>query len=219
MTNDEIKNFEYDIDKEKEFNPVKEQIGGKAVERVIWSTYSIKSAVDALKKGLPLKANPFIGKNTQLLKADLVYKRTDEELEDYAHCMQDPIYFASKCYLKNPAGGLSPVKLRDYQIDYLRGLQNNPFSIMLSCRQSGKCFSMLSSISIFIKNNSQIDDKLRKINYYYIKDNIYNLPIFELYNLYCKQTIIWKCKYHLYKIIYRLTYGRKKGNEEKSRNK
>ncbi len=138
MTNDEIKNFEYDIDKEKEFNPVKEQIGGKAVERVIWSTYSIKSAVDALKKGLPLKANPFIGKNTQLLKADLVYKRTDEELEDYAHCMQDPIYFASKCYLKNPAGGLSPVKLRDYQIDYLRGLQNNPFSIMLSCRQSGK---------------------------------------------------------------------------------
>lgn len=138
MTNDEIKNFEYDIDKEKEFNPVKEQIGGKAVERVIWSTYSIKSAVDALKKGLPLKANPFIGKNTQLLKADLVYKRTDEELEDYAHCMQDPVYFASKCYLKNPEGGLSPVKLRNYQEDYLHHLQKNRFSIWLAVRQVGK---------------------------------------------------------------------------------
>ena len=130
--------FEYDIQKDKEFNPVKEQVGGKAAERVIWSTYSLNAAVKALKQGLPLKANPFIGKNTKLLRSDLVYKRTEEELEDYAHCMQDPVYFASKCYLKNPAGGLSPVELRDYQIDYLRHLQKNPFSIFLSCRQSGK---------------------------------------------------------------------------------
>lgn len=134
----EEKEFEYDIHKDKEFNPVKEQIGGKAAERVIWSTYSLNAAVNALKQGLPLKANPFIGKNTKLLKADLVYKRTEEELDDYVKCMEDPVYFASKCYLKNPAGGLSPVKLRDYQVDYLRHLQKNQFSIMLSCRQSGK---------------------------------------------------------------------------------
>ena len=206
----EEKEFEYDIAKDKEFNPVKEQIGGKAAERVIWSTYSLNAAVKALQQGLPLKANPFIGKNTKLLRADLVYKRTEDELEDYMKCMQDPVYFASKCYLKNPAGGLSPVELRDYQIDYLHHLQENPFSIMLSCRQSGKCFSMLSTVKINIKNYSQFDNKLEKISYYYIKDNIYYLPIFELYNLYCKQTLIWKCKYQLYKIIYTLTYGRKK---------
>ena len=130
--------FEYDIDKEKEFNPVKEQVGGKAAERVVWSTYSLNAAVKALKQGLPLKANPFIGKNTKLLRADLVYKRTEEEIEDYIRCKEDPVYFASKCYLKNPAGGLSLVELRDYQIDYLHHLQENPFSIFLSCRQSGK---------------------------------------------------------------------------------
>ena len=134
----EEKEFEYDIQKDKEFNPVKDQIGGKAAERVIWSTYSLNRAVEALKQGLPLKANPFIGKNTKLLRADLVYKRTEEELDDYMKCMQDPVYFASKCYLKNPAGGLSQVELRDYQIDYLRHLQENPFSILLSCRQAGK---------------------------------------------------------------------------------
>ena len=134
----EEKEFEYDIQKDKEFNPVKEQIGGKAAERVIWSTYSLNAAVKALKQGLPLKANPFIGKNTQLLKANLVYKRTEQELDDYIKCMEDPIYFATKCYLKNPEGGLSPVTLRDYQVDYLRHLQKNPFSIFLSCRQSGK---------------------------------------------------------------------------------
>ena len=120
-----------------DFNPVKEQVGGKAAERVIWSTNSLNAAVDALKKGLPLKANPFVGKNTKLLKPDLVYKRTEEELDDYVHCMQDPIYFASKCFLMTPEG-LQACKLRDYQEDYLRHLQNHRFSIFLSCRQSGK---------------------------------------------------------------------------------
>lgn len=136
-------NFEYDIEKDKEinkdneFNPIKEQIGGKSAERVIWSTYSINKAVEALKKGLPLKANPFIGKNTKLLRADLVYKRTEEELEDYMRCMEDPIYFASKCFLMTPEG-LQPCKLRDYQDEYIRHLQKNRFSILLAARQIGK---------------------------------------------------------------------------------
>lgn len=209
----EDKEFEYDIQKDKEFNPVKEQVGGKAAEKVIWSTYSLNAAVDALKKGLPLKANPFIGKNTKLLRADLVYKRTEAELEDYLKCMQDPVYFASKCYLKNPAGGLSVVELRDYQVEYLRHLQNHQFSIMLSCRQSGKTLNMLTNINVKILDKNLNCHQLRKINYYYIIDDIYNLPIFELYNLYCKRTFIWKCKYYLYKIIYRLTYGRQTRNE------
>ncbi len=135
---DNDSDIEYDIRKDKEFNPVKEQIGGKAAERVIWSTYSLNTAVKALKQGLPLKANPFIGKNTKLLRAELVYKRTEAEIEDYIKCKEDPVYFASKCYLMNAEGGLMPCKLRDYQIDYLRHLQNNRFSILLAARQSGK---------------------------------------------------------------------------------
>lgn len=131
------KEIEYDIEKDKEFDPIKKQIGGKAAEQVIWSTYSLNAAVNALKQGLPLKANPFIGKNTKLLKADLVYKRTSEEIDDYIKCKQDPVYFASKCYLMTPEG-LQPCKLRDYQVDYLRHLQKHRFSIFLSCRQSGK---------------------------------------------------------------------------------
>ena len=51
--------------------------------------------------------------------------------------MQDPVYFASKCYLMTPKG-LQPCILRDYQEDYLNHVKNNRFSIFLSCRQSGK---------------------------------------------------------------------------------
>lgn len=120
-----------------EYNPIKETINGQTAERVIWSTKAFKLAVDAIRKGLPLKSNPFCGKNVQLLKPDLVYRRTQEEIDDYIHCKEDPVYFASKCYLMSPEG-LKPCILRDYQIEYLRMLQQNNFTIMLSCRQAGK---------------------------------------------------------------------------------
>ena len=69
------KEFEY------EYDPIKEIKGGEKAKAVVWSTKSLEAAVDGLSKGLPLKANPFIGPNTKLLKPDLVYKRTKEELE------------------------------------------------------------------------------------------------------------------------------------------
>ena len=119
------------------FDPIKLPKDGKQAERVIWSTAVLNAAVAGINKGLPLKANPFIGKDTQLLKPDLVYKRTEEEISDYVKCMNDPIHFASKCFIKTPTG-MQQCKLRDYQVDYINHLKNNRFSILLSCRQAGK---------------------------------------------------------------------------------
>ena len=177
-------------EKEFEFDPIKNVIGGKAAEKVIWSTAVINKALEGIQQGQPLKASPFLNKNTKLLKPELVRRYTPEEIEDYKRCALDPLYFAEKCYLMTPEG-LKPCKLRDYQKDYIRHLQHNRFSIFLSCRQSGKCFSYLSTIKIFLENISQNVVIKEKLNCFYINDNIYNVPIFELYNLYCKQTLIW----------------------------
>ena len=125
------KEFEY------EYNPITEQVGGKAAEKVVWSTSVILKALEGIQQGQPLKASPFLNKNTKLLKPELVRKYTQEEIEDYKRCATDPIYFASKCFLMTPEG-LRACKLRDYQEDYIRHLQHNRFSIFLSCRQSGK---------------------------------------------------------------------------------
>ena len=201
-------------DEEYEFNPVKEQIGGKEAERVIWTTSVINKAITAIGKGQPLKANPFIGKNTKLLKPNLLYKRTQEEMDDYIKCKLDPVYFASKCFLMTPEG-LKPCKLRDYQEDYLHHLQNNRFSIWLSCRQAGKSFNLTTRIKIKIKNDD-FCQQVKNFIYYYIKDDIYEIPIFELINLYNK-SFIWKLKYPIYKLIYNLTYGREKRNETKEK--
>lgn len=120
-----------------EYDPVKHEIGGQEAEKVIWTTAALNKAVKAINEGLPLKANPFCGKNTKLLRPDLVYRRTEEEIEDYMKCMKDPVYFGEKCYLMTPEG-LQQCKLRDYQVKYLRHLLTNRFSIYLACRQCGK---------------------------------------------------------------------------------
>ena len=156
--------YDYERDKNtKEFDPIKVPKDGK-IEAVQWSTKSLNIAVEAINKGLPLKANPFIGKNTKLLKPDLVYRRTKEEMDEYYKCMIDPIYFAEKCHLMTPEG-LQKVKLRDYQIEYLKHLKDHRFSIFCSCRQSGKCNVMLmkQTYRIYLDDiNNVIIDNLKK---------------------------------------------------------
>lgn len=138
----------------EDFDPIKYERGGKEAEAIVWTSNTLDKAVTAMKKGLPLKANPFIGKNTKLVKPNLVFARTEEEIEDYLKCMEDPIYFASKCYLMTPTG-LQPAVLRDYQIEYIQHCQKNRFSILRSCRQAGK--SVTTAIfclwSILFKND------------------------------------------------------------------
>lgn len=195
--------------KEFEFDPVKRDKGGKEAEAVIWSCSVLEKAVDAMKKGLPLKTNPFIGKNTKLLKPDLVFRRTQEEIEDYMHCMEDPLYFATKCYLMTPTG-LQPVILRDYQEDYMRHLQQNRFSLFLSCRQSGKCLLQNTKVKFLFTNsfinNYSIQFGKQKFtylfkNFKYVKsgsDYLFELPFYEFQNLF-DDTVYRKLKYNLYK--------------------
>lgn len=206
-TEDEL-DFDYNRDKNKkvEFDPIKVPKDGKLAEAIIWSTNVLERAVDGINKGLPLKANPFIGKNTQLLKPDLVYQRTPEEVADYIKCMNEPLYFASKCFIKTPTG-MKACVLRDYQKRYIMHLVNNRFSLLRSCRQAGKCL-ILNTLGSFILTkglNKKLDKKITKLQSIYtyitIDTNQYifnDLPFYELQNLF-DDSFIWKIKYRLYK--------------------
>lgn len=214
IDNQDELDFDFNRDKNKkdEYDPIKLPKDGKQAEAVIWSTSVLERAVDGINKGLPLKANPFIGKNTQLLKPDLVYKRTKEEVEDYIHCMKDPLFFAEKCFIKTPTG-MQACKLRDYQRRYIMHLVNNRFSLLLSCRQAGKSFSYLTNINIkipYFYYKKLACSKLKKYYFYIDNNDIYiNLPFFELYNLYNKSKL-WKLKYYIYKLIYKINKYEKK---------
>lgn len=161
------------------YDPVKEIKGGVEATKVIWSTKAIERALDAINKGLPLKTNPFCGTNVKLLKPDLVYQRTEEEIQDYIKCMQDPVYFAEKCFLMTPEG-LQAVKMRDYQVEYLKALKEHRFNVLLSARQSGKSvttaifalwkilFNVDKTGLILSKSGSAGQDLLKKIKDMYM---------------------------------------------------
>jgi len=183
------------------FNPIKETVGGKKAEAIQWTSKIIKQALDGIDKGLPLAVNPFYERNTKLLKPDLLYKRTPEEIREWKKCAKDITYFANTyCKLMTP-DGIKNITLRDYQEDYLRHLQENRLSIMLSARQSGKCALYINKLHVKL-NPDCLGAKINKISNYYISnsDNIYHLPFYELWNLY-DDSFIWKIKYLIYKLI------------------
>lgn len=120
------------------FNPVKEDTSGVKARRVIWSSAVLDAALTGIEQGKKLVSNPFYENNTRLLKGDLVFERTDAEIDEWIRCKYDIIYFVEKyCKLMTPEG-IKNVKLRDYQQRYLQHLMDNRLSIYLACRQCGK---------------------------------------------------------------------------------
>lgn len=198
-----------------DFNPVKEEKDGVKARRVVWSTKAIDAAISGLDEGRRLVANPFYDNNPRLLKSDLVFQRTKEEIEEWKRCCNDIIYFANTyCKLMTPEG-IQHIILRDYQEEYLRHLIEHNMSIMLSARQAGKCVTLTTNV--LIKLNQKFFDlygmdwkvKFEKYKIWNIDESdVYKIPIFEILNIF-EQNKVWKIKYNLYKKIYqknRLSY-------------
>jgi len=70
---------------------------------------------------------------------------TQEQINEYARCMKDAAYFAKK-YLKviSLDEGLVPFELYPYQEKMFEHFNDNRFSIVLACRQSGKSISSVA---------------------------------------------------------------------------
>lgn len=177
--------------KNMDFNPVKEDKDGVKAKRMIWSSNALELAIKGLGEGRKLVANPFYENNTKLLKGDLVYQRTTDEIKEWKKCKNDILYFAEKyCKLMTPEG-IKNITLRDYQRRYLKHLEKNRLSIYLACRQCGKTTTsaifMLHYILFNIDKNAlvlgnkrktavEILDKAKKIFYeipYFLKPGIY----------------------------------------------
>ena len=90
---------------------------------------------------LPQQTSSYLG-NLNVKRDGVQQKWEPELIQEYAKCMNDPIYFCEK-YVKVIAldQGLVTFNLYPYQRDMFNHFQNNRFNIVLACRQSGKSIS------------------------------------------------------------------------------
>ena len=90
-----------------------------------------------------VKNNEFGYLGNHLVKRDGVETSfTKEEVVEYKKCLEDPSYFARN-YVKiiSLDEGLVPFDLYPYQENMFNHFNDNRFSIVLACRQSGKSIS------------------------------------------------------------------------------
>jgi len=80
--------------------------------------------------------------NANIKRDGVEQEWTQHEINEYAKCLKDPVYFAEN-YIKviSLDGGLVPFDLYPYQEQMFQHFNENRFSIVLACRQSGKSIS------------------------------------------------------------------------------
>ena len=89
----------------------------------------------------PNQSQNYLG-NPNIKKDGITQNWTKEEVQEYALCMKDPVYFIEK-YAKiiSLDVGLVPYQLYPYQKKMFQQFEKNRFNVVLACRQSGKSIS------------------------------------------------------------------------------
>jgi len=122
---------------------VSSSVGGdEAVDSTIWSTEKIDKIIRDYQDGLvdlnKISCSPFLGNNTKLRKPRINFSYTKHEMDELRKCAADPLYFAGKYCKMFTEDGYKEVKLRDYQLGLIEGINSHRNNIVLASRQCGK---------------------------------------------------------------------------------
>ncbi len=102
-------------------------------------------------------ADIYLG-NPNLKKANTTIEFTQEQIEEYIKCKDDPIYFA-KTYIKIVTldHGLQPFKLYDFQEKLVNNFHQNRFNICKMPRQTGKSTTCIAYLLHYIVFNDSVN--------------------------------------------------------------
>lgn len=140
------------------------------------TTKEVKDIVEKQMNGEVGKSNIFVNGNTSLRKPGVEFEMTEEEVNEYNRCKEDPIYFIEKyCKMHTADGLLKDIKLRDAQKQLIL---ENESSIVLQDRSTGvttaEALKSLYDIVFFGKkvgliagNPNTAKEILDKVKYFY----------------------------------------------------
>ena len=96
--------------------------------------------------------------NLNLKPTNVPINFTEEQVQEYIKCSEDPNYFIQK-YIKiiNVDKGLIPFEMYDFQQKIVQTIHDNRFTIAKLPRQSGKSTTVVSYILHFILFNPSVN--------------------------------------------------------------
>lgn len=102
------------------------------------------------------KTESYLG-NPNLKKAGVHVEWTQEMVEEWQKCHDDPVYFTEK-YVRiiHVDRGVIPFVPYDYQREIIETIHENRFTIVLTGRQSGKCLEKSTQIRVRNKKTGEI---------------------------------------------------------------
>ena len=95
--------------------------------------------------------------NPLLKREGIEIEFTQEQIEEYVKCSQDPLYLIQN-YVKvvHVDKGVIPFNMWDFQKEMISTFHNNRFSIVKCPRQVGKCFYINTLIKLKNKSTGEI---------------------------------------------------------------
>jgi hypothetical protein len=118
----------------------KEEDGGNRM--FAFSTEQFDALMLRMKDGyIPMRnENPWFKNQSGVRKPNIVFKRTFDELREWAKCQMSVHYFAEEyCKIKREDGSIGAMKLRDYQVGIIDLYTKTSRAILMASRQTGKC--------------------------------------------------------------------------------
>lgn len=95
--------------------------------------------------------------NPLLKRCGVKIEFTQEQIEEYIKCSQDPIYFVENYVtIIHVDRGVIPFKLYPFQRDMIKSIHDNRRVVGRIGRQSGKCFFINTPIRLRNKENGDI---------------------------------------------------------------
>lgn len=185
-------NYNYEMD-------VQVNTDEKKRPRRIYSTALINQLIKDRSMGYDIDYDPFYMRDLDLRAAGITFKMTEEEMEIYQKCYDDPLFYVENYCKFMTDKGLATVELRDFQKNVVDTVtqetyipENDDFGpknrniIWMASRQSGKCQLYNTNIEQVNGLSGSKKYSIGSIYNKYEKKNLFSYLKKFLYNLYVK---------------------------------
>ena len=176
---------------------------------VIWTSKSVEETIEKMRFNIPTSTACFHERDTDLKAANIAFRFTEWEEQEFVKCSTDIVYFVENYCKFLTDRGMDLVQLREFQRDILDTLGEEEYLediddfapivrdyILMASRQSGKCLSFNTLVTIYNKSTGNAFD-IEIGNFFIILSKLNRKKTL-------KQKIIDKIKAFLYKIYNKL---------------